>query len=136
MVLTRILLACLCIVLATVSAHTEILIGLPAPLTGSIALGGETTARAASFAVDQLNAKGGVLGQKVVVEIVDDFCDGPQAVAVAKKLVAEHVAAVIGHLCSGAAIPASEIYEQAGVIFIAPQATNPKLTERGLKRIF
>jgi branched-chain amino acid transport system substrate-binding protein len=136
MVLTRILLVWLCIVLATVSAHAEILIGVPAPLSGSIALMGETMVLGASFAVDQLNAKGGVLGQKLVVETVDDFCDGPQAVAAANKLVAEHVAAVIGHQCSGAAIPASEIYEQAGIIFISPLATNPKLTERGLKRTF
>jgi branched-chain amino acid transport system substrate-binding protein len=46
------------------------------------------------------------------------------------------VAVVIGHQCSGAAIPASEIYEQTGLIFISSLATNPKLTERGLRKVF
>ncbi len=43
---------------------------------------------------------------------------------------------VAGHLCSGAAIPASALYQEAGIIMIAPTATNPKLTEQGFRHVF
>ena len=46
------------------------------------------------------------------------------------------VAAVIGHLNSGVTIPASEIYNKAGIPVISGSATNPTLTERGLKSVF
>ena len=43
--------------------------------------------------------------------MVDDYCDAEQAVAAAKKLVAERASPlVVGHQCSGAAIPASKVY--------------------------
>jgi branched-chain amino acid transport system substrate-binding protein len=86
--------------------------------------------------VEQLNAKGGVLGQKLTLEVVDDFCDGPQAVAAANKLVAAGVAVVVGHICSGAAIPASEVYHRAGLLMLASAATNPQLTDRGYQDVF
>ena len=54
----------------------------------------------------------------------------------AQKLVDEKVAAVIGHLNSGVSIPASEIYGKAGIPMISGSATNPTLTERGIKTVF
>ena len=68
--------------------------------------------------------------------LVDDYCDPDQAVAAAHKLVAEGVPFVVGHQCSGAAIPASEVYEEAGIVLISPAATNPRLTDRGLRYTF
>jgi branched-chain amino acid transport system substrate-binding protein len=82
-------------------------------------------------AVEDLNARGGVLGQTVTMMLVDDYCDPEQAVAAANKLMAEAVPLVVGHQCSGAAIPASEVYEKAGIILISPAATNPRLTDSG-----
>ena len=87
-------------------------------------------------AVADLNAKGGVLGEQIELITADDYCDGEQAVAAANKLVADRVVAVFGHQCSGAAIPASKVYADAGLLMIATEATNPKLTEQGLTNVF
>jgi branched-chain amino acid transport system substrate-binding protein len=117
-------------------AHADILIGVPAPITGPLAWGGEELERGAKMAVTQLNAAGGVLGQKIQAVMVDDYCDPEQAVAAANKLVADGVDVVIGHLCSGAAVPASKVYAQAGILMMTPAATTPLLTEQGLDNVF
>jgi branched-chain amino acid transport system substrate-binding protein len=88
------------------------------------------------LAVADLNASGGVLGQQVELITADDFCDPEQAVAAARKLVSDGVIFVVGHFCSGASIPASEIYEAAGVLQISPASTNPMLTDLGRANVF
>jgi branched-chain amino acid transport system substrate-binding protein len=118
------------------NASAEIRIGVATPLTGPYAWNGEQTRVGADMAVQDLNDRGGVLGESLVVVLVDDFCDPDQALAAANKLVAEGVPVVVGHQCSGAAIPASSVYEDAGIILISPGATNPRLTERGLRYTF
>jgi len=117
-------------------AHAEILIGLAGPLTGPNAWLGEQTERGVALAVADLNAAGGVLGQQIELVTADDYCDGEQAVATANKLVAVGVAFVVGHPCSGAAIPASKVHAAAGILMISNAATNPLLTERGLSNVF
>jgi branched-chain amino acid transport system substrate-binding protein len=67
---------------------------------------------------------------------VDDFCDPQQAVAAAKKLVSEGVMFVVGHMCSGASIPASEVYAAAGVLMMSPYSSNAILTELGRANVF
>ena len=123
-------------VVASGNARAEIRIGVATPLTGPYAWNGEQTRAGADQAVQDLNARGGVLGEPIAAVLVDDFCDPDQAVAAANKLVLEDVPFVVGHQCSGAAIPASAIYEEAGIILISPTATNPRLTERGLRYTF
>jgi branched-chain amino acid transport system substrate-binding protein len=118
------------------STRADILIGVATPLTGQYEYIGEQTRSGTDLAVKELNTAGGVLGQRVMISLIDDFCDADQAVAAARKLVADKVVVAIGHNCSGAAIPASEVYEAARVPFIAPDATNPLLTERGLRLTF
>ena len=118
------------------SAGADILIGVGAPMTGKIAWYGEQMQRGAAQAVADLNAKGGVLGQKVELITADDFCDPEQAVAAAKKLVSDGVIFVVGHFCSGASIPASDVYAAAGVLQISPASTAPMLTERGRTNVF
>jgi branched-chain amino acid transport system substrate-binding protein len=122
--------------LGTSSAHAEVRIGAAAPLTGTMAWFGEQHERGVAMAVAELNAAGGVLGQSVEVVVADDYCEAEQGVAAARKLIAADVVFVAGHLCSGSAIPASELYEEAGIIMISGTATNPKLTERGLRNVF
>jgi branched-chain amino acid transport system substrate-binding protein len=117
-------------------AHAEILIGLPAPYTGPNAWMGEGIERGAEMAVADLNAAGGILGQPARLIKVDDYCEGEQAVAAANKLVADGVEVVMGHQCSGAAIPASKVYAEAGILMMTPNATNPLITEQGLKSVF
>jgi branched-chain amino acid transport system substrate-binding protein len=116
--------------------HAEIQIGVATPLTGPRAWAGEQVRAGADLAVRDLNEHGGVLGEPLAAVLVDDFCDPDQAIAAAHKLVADGVPFVVGHQCSGAAIPASSIYEDAGIILIAPAATNPRLTERDLRYTF
>jgi branched-chain amino acid transport system substrate-binding protein len=123
-------------VVASSDARAEIRIGVATPLTGHYAWSGEQTRAGAVKAVEDLNKGGGILGETVTTVLVDDYCDPDQALAPAHKLVAETVPFVVGHQCSGAAIPASTIYEDAGIILISPAATNPRLTERGLRYAF
>jgi branched-chain amino acid transport system substrate-binding protein len=104
-------------------------------MTGKEAWFGEEE-RGAALAVADLNAAGGVLGQQVELITADDYCDPEQAVAAARKLVSDGVIFVVGHFCSGASIPASEIYEAAGVLQISPASTNPMLTDLGRANVF
>jgi branched-chain amino acid transport system substrate-binding protein len=113
----------------------EVLVGYVGPLTGEMALAGEQAQDGVELAVSELNAVGGVLGQKVTLDLADDYCDAEQALAAARKLVAGRVAVVIGHICSGAAIPASLLYEAARIPLVA-LAANPVLTGRGLRLTF
>lgn len=117
-------------------AAADIPIGVIAPLTGSIALNGEQIDLGAQRAVADLNAAGGVLGEQVTLISVDDACDTDQAVAGAKRLVAEEVAVVVGHLCSRTTIAASDTYAAADTLVISPASTNPAVTDRGLPMIF
>ncbi|MBI2236734.1 MAG: branched-chain amino acid ABC transporter substrate-binding protein [Magnetospirillum sp.] len=117
-------------------ARADITIGMAGPITGSEAAIGEQFRRGAVKAVEDLNAKGGVLGQKVQMLIGDDACDPKQAVAVANDMAAKKVPFVAGHYCSGSSIPASEVYAETGILEISPASTNPKYTERGLPNVF
>src|SRR5688572_165479 len=109
------------------------------PLTGSIAHLGKDDENGVALAVEHLNAKkltidGKPVNFKMMSE--DDQADPKVGTTVAQKLVDAKVAAVIGHLNSGVTIPASEIYNKAGIPVISGSATNPQLTERGLKTVF
>jgi branched-chain amino acid transport system substrate-binding protein len=117
-------------------APAEVLIGMAGPMTGGNAWFGEQMEHGAALAVADLNAAGGVLGQQVRLITADDFCDPEQAVAAAKKLVSDGVIFVVGHYCSGASIPASAIYEAAGVLQMSPSSSNPMLTELGRANVF
>ncbi len=116
--------------------RAEVLVGLALPLTGAQSWSGGESEEAARLAIDDLNAAGGVLGQEVRALLVDDHCEAGQAVAAARKLVESGVAIVVGHKCSSAAIPASAVYAEAGILMISDFATNPKLTEQGFGTVF
>ena len=89
--------------LAIATADAEVRIGAAAPMTGTMAWFGEQHERGVAMAVTELNEAGGLLGQAVEVVVADDYCDGEQGVAAARKLIASGVVFVAGHLCSGAA---------------------------------
>jgi branched-chain amino acid transport system substrate-binding protein len=117
-------------------ARAEVLIGVAGPITGALTWYGEQLQRGAELAVADLNAAGGVLSQHVRLITADDFCDPEQAIAAAQKLVSDGVIFVVGHYCSGSSIPASEIYEAAGVLMISPASSNPALTDLGRVNVF
>ena len=114
-------------------------IGHVGPISGSIAHLGKDNENGAKMAVEELNAKGVVIGgKKVKLELVleDDAGDPKQGTAVAQKLADMKVSGVIGHLNSGTSIPASKIYSAAGIPQISPSATNPAYTRAGYKTTF
>jgi len=117
-------------------AHAEIDIAMVGPMTGTDASFGEQMRDGALQAVDDINAAGGVLGQKLKLTVHDDVCDPKQAVAVANQLASNPPAVVIGHYCSGSSIPASDVYADEGILMITPGSTNPRLTEAGHWNVF
>jgi len=117
----------------------EIKIGHVGPLTGQIAHLGKDNENGARLAIDEANAaKLRIDGKeaKFVLLAEDDQADPKVGATVAQKLVDAKVAGVVGHLNSGTSIPASPIYNQAGIPVISGSATNPKLTEQGFKQQF
>jgi branched-chain amino acid transport system substrate-binding protein len=114
-------------------------IGHVAPLSGPIAHLGKDNENGARMAIEELNAKGTVIGgKKIKFELIaeDDASDPKQGTAVAQKLVDEKVKGIIGHLNSGTTIPASKIYFDEGIPQISPSATNPKYTRQGFNTSF
>lgn len=114
-------------------------IGHAGPITGPAANYGKDSENGAQVAVDELNAEGVSLGgKKVKFELVseDDQADPKSATQVAQRLVDAQVAGVIGHVTSGATIPASKIYSDAGIPQISPSATSPSYTQQGYKTAF
>lgn len=118
---------------APAHAQNEIVIATAGPMTGQYANFGEQMRRGAQMAVADINARGGVLGRQIKLEIGDDACDPRQAVAVANQLASRKVAFVAGHFCSSSSIPASQVYNEAKILQITPASTNPKLTDDAAK---
>ena len=112
----------------------DIPIAVVGPVTGSNAALGEQMTHGAKMAVADINAKGGVLGKKLDLIIADDACDPKQAVAAANDVVGKKVVFVAGHYCSSSSIPASAVYNEAGVLQITPASTNPALTDDAAKK--
>lgn len=114
-------------------------IGSVAPLTGPQSHLGKDNENGAQLAVDEINAAGLQLGGKPVqLQLVseDDQADPRTATIIAQKLVDAGVAGVIGHLNSGATIPASKIYHDAGIPQISPSATAIAYTAQGFNTAF
>ncbi|MDO5289017.1 MAG: branched-chain amino acid ABC transporter substrate-binding protein [Pseudomonadota bacterium] len=117
-------------------AQGVVKIGVAGPMTGSVAQYGDMIKTGVDAAVADINKAGGVAGSKLEAVYYDDACDPKQAVAVANKIVNDKVKFVIGHVCSGATQPASDVYEDEGILMITPSSTAPAITERGHKLIF
>ena len=112
-------------------AVADIRIGLAAPLSGPMATVGRAMQSALERAVADVNASGGLAGERLALVAADDGCAGPPAEGAATTLIETRPALVIGHPCSGAAIRAAPIYRQAGILLIAVGARHPDLTKRG-----
>ncbi|MEO5323797.1 branched-chain amino acid ABC transporter substrate-binding protein [Mesorhizobium sp. CC13] len=117
------------------AARADITIGLVAPLTGPVAAYGDQVKNGAQAAVDAINEKGGILGEKVVLKLADDAGDPKQGVSAANLLVGEGVQYVVGPVTSGVAIPASDVFAENGILMVTPTATAPDLTTRGLTNV-
>jgi len=114
-------------------------IGSASPLTGSQAHIGIDIRNGVQLAIEDLNAVGTEIGgRKVTFRLIaeDDEANPTKATTVAQKLADAKVVAVVGHFNSGASIPASRIYSDAGIPQISPSSTNPKYTQQGFKTTF
>ena len=117
------------------AAVADTVVALAGPMSGQYASAGDQIRKGAEMAIADINARGGVLGQKLVLEVGDDACDPKQAVAVANQMVNKKIAFMHGHWCSSSTIPASEVYLESNIL-MATVSTNPKVTDRGLKNVF
>lgn len=113
------------------AAQAQIKIGVAGPITGPNAAFGAQLKNGVEQAVEDINAAGGIDGQKLQVVVGDDVSDPKQGVSVANKFVSEGVKMVVGHFNSGVSIPASEIYQESGIVQVTPASTNPKFTDSG-----
>ncbi len=124
---------------APVQEVAVVKIGSAGPLTGEIAHLGKDNDNGVRLAIDQANAKNiKIDGKTLKFEVMseDDQADPKLGPTIAQKFADAKVAGVVGHLNSGVTIPASAVYNQAGIPMISGSATNPKLTEQGFKDIF
>ena len=117
-------------------AGAQVRLGVGGPMTGGSAAFGAQLKNGVEQAVEDINAAGGILGQKIVLSIGDDRADPKEGVSAANKFVADGVKFVVGHFNSGVTMPASEIYRENGIVEITPAATNPNVTERKMWNIF
>ena len=118
------------------AASAQVRMGVGGPMTGGSAAFGAQLRQGAEQAVADINAQGGILGQKIELSVGDDRADPREGVSAANKFVADGVKFVVGHFNSGVTIPASDVYQENGMLVVTPAATNPKVTERGMWNVF
>ena len=132
----RFLAGVLATVLLSGVAQAQIVMGVGGPMTGPDAAFGAQLKNGAEQAVLDINATGGVLGQKIDLKIGDDAGDAKQGRSVANQFIGDGVTFVVGHFNSSVTMPASEAYNEAGALEITPGSTNPQITERNLPMLF
>jgi branched-chain amino acid transport system substrate-binding protein len=117
---------------STLAAQAEIKIGFQAPLTGFAATDGKSAKIAAEMAIDDINAAGGVLGQKLQLVTYDDQAKSDQAIFTANKLIGENgVRLVVNGSYSASGRAAAPVFQNAGVVMIAAYGVHPDITTAG-----
>jgi branched-chain amino acid transport system substrate-binding protein len=123
------LLVLLAVVAFEASAQKVLKVAILAPLSGPVPTFGVSTRDGALLAIEEWNAKGGVLGMKIQPIVEDSQCTPDPAVNAANKVIdQDKVHYIIGEVCSKASIPVSEIANAARVIEMSPTSTNPDVT--------
>ncbi len=121
----------LAVLLPSLSAFgaEPIKVAILAPLSGPVPTFGVMTRDGALLAIDEWNAKGGVLGRKIIPVVEDSQCTPDPAVNAANKVIdQDKVHYIVGEVCSKASIPISEIANSKKVVQISPTSTNPDVT--------
>src|SRR5690606_32048595 len=104
-------------------------IAVAGPFTGALTQYGAMVKEGVDTAIEQINAAGGVLGKQLEAVTVDDGCEPKQGPVVANRVVNDEIHYVVGHVCSGATIAATNIYNSEGVLMVTPSATAPAVTD-------
>ena len=110
-------------------AQADISIAVVGPMSGSFELFGKQLVDGVKFAMNEINANGGLLGERLVLREWDDECKEEKAIEVANAIVQEKINLVVGHFCSETSIATSKIYAEHNIIQISPATTNPKFTD-------
>jgi branched-chain amino acid transport system substrate-binding protein len=128
----RVLTILLALVLAmplAASAQKPIKVGFPMILSGPGALFGEPASKGAQMYVDEINAKGGVLGRKLELLPRDTKGNADEAVRVSRELILkENVDFLVGTLTSAEGPAVSVVAKENKVVFIAPIPKTDQLT--------
>lgn len=119
----------------------DVIVYVAVPLSGFQANAGQTVLGGARLRAAEINAQGGLMGYRVVVEGIDDESDSDVAVAVAEQIAAdaaagEPVLGVVGHLNSGQTLAAMEIYKDLSLVVVTPTASEVSLTQKGYTNFF
>ncbi|MDI6740363.1 MAG: branched-chain amino acid ABC transporter substrate-binding protein [Candidatus Edwardsbacteria bacterium] len=114
----------------------QIKIGVAGPLTGEQGKAGQDVLHGVQLAVSEWNAKGGVLGKRIVIIAGDDRAEEKEASVIAERLAEQGVVGIIGHYNSHSSIAGSRIYSQRMIPQISPASTNPRFTENGFANVF
>jgi branched-chain amino acid transport system substrate-binding protein len=113
-------------------ANAQIKIGFQAPLTGFAATDGKSAKIAAEMAIEEINAGGGVLGQKLELIAYDDQAKSDQAIFTANKLIGEDgVKLVVNASYSASGRAAAPVFQNAGVVMISAYGVHPDITRAG-----
>ncbi|SMD03423.1 branched-chain amino acid ABC transporter substrate-binding protein [Rhizobium sp. RU36D] len=124
------------LIASTPAAHADITIGMMAPLTGPLAAIGAQIKNGTETAIEEINKKGGINGEKLVLKVADDAGEPKQGVSAANQLISEDIRFVVGPVTSGVSVPASAVFAENGALMVTPTATSPELTARGLTTVF
>lgn len=110
----------------------EILVGEYASMTGDTSTFGTQSDAGVKYAIEELNAAGGVLGKKFKVELQDDQSKPDEAKTVAQRFASDkNMVAVIGEVASTRSKIAAPEFQRAGIPMISPSSTNPEVTQVG-----
>ena len=111
-------------------ADDSLVVGHVASMTGDTATFGRSADQGMRMAIEELNAKGGVLGKKLMLVTEDDRSVTEEARTAAQKLLQrDKVIALLGEVASSRSLAAAPEAERAKVPMISPGSTNPKVTE-------
>jgi branched-chain amino acid transport system substrate-binding protein len=120
-----------------VDAQTPIKIGASMSVTGTYAKPGTYQKQGYDVCIDELNAKGGVLGRKVELVIYDDQSNPATAVRLYEKLITEDkVDAVMGPYSSAVSEAVANVTEKYKKVMVAPLAATTSIFKKGRKYIF
>ena len=114
---------------AAAAADNTIKIGFPMPLSGPASVYGAPVTRGAEMAIQEINAKGGVLGRKLELLERDSKASADEAVRLARELIIKNnVDFLVGTLTSAEAPAVSTIAKENQIVFIAPTSKTTQLT--------
>jgi branched-chain amino acid transport system substrate-binding protein len=119
------------------AAQTPIKIGASMSVTGTYAKPGTYQKEGYDVCIDELNAKGGLLGRKVELVIYDDQSQPATAVKLYEKLITEDkVDAVMGPYSSAVSEAVANVTEKYRKVMVAPLAATTSIFKKGRKYIF